>query len=219
MKNKVLLLLPVLLLSGVFRLFGDDASKDGSKEITTAAAPQAPAFRAGANEVELLGGGLVSLDAGKRRDRPTLDYAVQSLRYDWMLNDVHCTGFWRGNEELVLEGFGGEVFKGPHGGFGGGLLAIRHNFVEDASASRIVPYIQFGAGALGNDIFHDKAQTRVGEEFEFTIHGGLGIRWMISDRWAISTEAQYRHISNAGLSSRNSGLDSFGGAIGFNYLY
>ena len=216
MKNNILLVVPMLVFCGALQAFaGADTSKEAIQ--TSGTTPEVPVFRAGANEVELLGGAMFSVQAGNPRDRPTLNYAIQSLRYDWMLNDVHHSGFLRGNEELVLEGFGGEVFKGPQGGFGGGLLAVRYNFVQDGS--RIIPYVQVGAGALGNDIFHNYVQTRIGEEFEFTLHGGLGIRWMITDRWAFTTEGQYRHISNAGLSSRNSGLDSFGGELGFNYLY
>ncbi len=211
--TKNLSIVLAVLLGGILQSFAGDTSK----EMSAPPPPQVPVFRAGGQEVELLGGALVSIQDGNRRNRPALDYSIEAIRYGWMLNDIHGSSFWRGNDELLLEAFAGEVFKGPKGDFGGGMLILRHNFVQDNS--RIIPYVQIGGGGLGNDIFHNQTQTRIGEEFEFTLHGGLGIRWMITDHWALSTEGEYRHISNAGLASRNSGLDSFGGTMGLNYLF
>src|SRR5579862_872374 len=134
------LIVPVILLAWMLQSFAGDTSKEISTSV-----PQAPlpAFRAGAHEVELLGGAMFSLQKGNVNHRPELNYAIQELGYGWMLNDVHGPVIWHGNEELLLEAFGGEVFRGPHGGFGGGELILRHNFVPSPD-SRFIPFIQFG---------------------------------------------------------------------------
>jgi len=217
MKN-ILSIALVLLFAGMLQAFaGDDTSKEVISG-TTAPSPQAPAFRKGANDVQLVGGAMFSFQDGNRRNRPQLNYAIEALRYGWIVDEVHGPTLWYGNEEVLVEGFGGEVFKGPHGGFGGMDLILRHNFVPSLT-TRFIPYIQAGAGGLGNDIFHDTAQSRIGEEFEFTLLTSAGLRYLITDHLGISAEGGYRHISNAGLSSRNSGLDSFGGALVLNYSF
>ena len=55
--------------------------------------------------------------------------------------------------------------------------------------------------------------------FEFILHGGLGGHYMLNDQWAVNVEAEYRHISNAELSSRNAGLNSLGGTLGLSYFF
>jgi hypothetical protein len=37
--------------------------------------------------------------------------------------------------------------------------------------------------------------------------------------WSINTELGYRHISNAGLDSRNGGVDALGGFIGLGHMF
>lgn len=208
--------------AGVFLLFfmiandagfaGDEASKQ------TAPAPgsQIPVFRTGAQEVELLSGPLFSI-SGNSAKRPTLNYVFEAVRYGRMINDVHGASFLRGNDEILLEIFGGEVFAGPGSGMGGGTLILRHNFVQDGSP--FAPYFQLGAGGLDNDIYLNQTQRRIGARFEFVLHSDLGIRWMLSSHWAVTAEGDYRHISNAGLSHRNSALDSMGATLGLNYLF
>ena len=213
MKKYILSFVLVLLWGGMPRAFAGD---DASKESIPAAAPQVPAFRAGAQEVELLFGAMFS-ESGNKPKRPAMNFVLEAVRYGWMFNDVHGSNFLRGNDEFLIEAFGGEVFTGPGRGLGGLTLILRHNFVQEGS--RFVPYIQLGGGGLDNDIYRDQVQRRIGERFEFMLHGDLGVRWMINNRWALSAEAEYRHISNADLASRNDGLDTLGATLGMNFLF
>lgn len=209
-------------VTGIFLLFFmgviavASAGDDVSKQIAPTPAPRLPAFRAGAQEVEALSGPLFSI-SGNSTKRPTLNYVFEAIRYGRMLNDVHGSSFLRGNDEILLEIFGGEVFAGPGSGMGGGTLIFRHNFVQDGSP--FVPYFQVGGGGLDNDVYLNQTQRRIGERFEFVLHSGLGVRWMLNSHWAITAEGDYRHISNAGLSHRNSGLNSMGATLGLNYLF
>lgn len=173
-------------------------------------------FRAGGHEVELRGGALFSfLNSGV--NKPVLNYSLAAVRFGWMWNDVRYSGLFRGNSEVLFETFEGSVFKGPGNFAVGGQLIYRYNFVQPGA--RIIPYFQLGGGGLYNDIWHQQVQHLIGEGFEFVLHGGFGARWMINDRWALSGEGEYRHISNAGLASRNQGLNSFGGSVGLNWLF
>jgi lipid A 3-O-deacylase len=174
------------------------------------------AFCAGAKEVELRAGALFSISGNDAR-RPILNYASEALRVGWMLSNVRGSGFFRGNSELLAEVFGGEVTKGPGNGLGGGQLLLRYNFVQPDL--RLVPYGQIGGGGLYNDIYHQPVQRRIGEGFEFILHAAVGVRWILNDRWALSLEGDYRHISNAGLANRNTGLNSMGITLGANSFF
>jgi hypothetical protein len=213
MKNLTLTVISILMFGGMPAVFAGDT--DVSKQITTDQ-QLVPVFRHGAQEVELLGGPMFAI-SGHTAVRPKIDYAIEAIRWGYMVNDVHGSGFFRGNAEISLEGFGGEVFNGPGHALGGGMLILRHNFVQEGW--KLVPYIQIGGGGLANDIWQNQVQRRVGEDFEFMLHGGLGARYLINDHMAVSLEASYRHISNADLASRNGGLDSLGATLGFNILY
>jgi hypothetical protein len=202
----------VLLLSLSFGLSRARAGEEAKQEMEPA--QTVIPFRAGAKEIELRGGALFSISGNDRR-RPVLNYASEAVRIGWMLDDVRGSGFFRGNTELLGEVFGGEVIKGPGNGLGGGQLILRYNFVQPGL--RLVPYAQIGGGGLYNDIYHQPVQHRIGEGFEFILHAAVGVRWYVNDRLAFSLEGDYRHISNAGLASRNSGLNSAGATLGVNY--
>ena len=149
--------------------------------------------------------------------RVTINYQLEDIRLGWMYDSPRHSGIFRGNNEFLLEMFGGPVTKGPGNFLAGGSVLWRYNFVQPDA--RLVPYIQLGAGALGNDIYKSRAQREVGENFEFALRGDVGLKYLINDRWAVSAEAGYRHISNADLASRNQGLNSLGGLMQISYSF
>ena len=149
--------------------------------------------------------------------RVTINYQLEDVRLGWMYDSPRHSGLFRGNNEFLLEIFGGPVTKGPGTFLAGGSVLWRYNFVQPDA--RLVPYIQLGAGALGNDIYKSRAQREVGESFEFVLQGDVGLKYLINDRWAVSAEAGYRHISNADLASRNEGLNSLGGLMQISYSF
>ena len=149
--------------------------------------------------------------------RPHLVDVDVSLRLGWMLNTPSGDGFFRGNCEFFTELFGAAVVEGPGSGFGGLTLLLRYNFVQPDS--RCVPYFQIGAGGLYNDVHESSRQHLFGSPFEFNLQGGFGVRCFVAERCAIFLEADYRHISNAGLSDRNAGMNSVGGYIGASYFF
>jgi opacity protein-like surface antigen len=146
---------------------------------------------------------------------------MEDLRVGWMYDsprrDDWLWGLLRGNNEFLTEFFAGPVTKGQTGFLAGGSLLWRYNFVQPGA--RLIPYIQLGAGGLGNDIFVDRRQREIGEAFEFVLQGDAGLKYLINDHWAVSLEADYRHISNADLASRNQGLNSIGGLMQASYFF
>ena len=107
--------------------------------------------------------------------------------------------------------------KGPGTYLAGGSPLWRYNFVQPDA--KLVPYLQLGAGALGNNIYKGQGQREIGEGFEFVLQGDLGLKYLVNDHWSLSVEADFRHISNADLASRNEGLNSVGGLMQASYFF
>ena len=185
---------------------------DSGKELVL---PGPGPFDRGTWEVEGGAGYFGSFSTGGAR--PTINYQLEDIRVGWMYDSPRHSGWLRGNNEFLLEVFGGPVTKGPGNFLAGGSPLWRYNFVQPDA--RWVPYFQMGAGALGNNIYRGRRQQEVGEGFEFALQGDIGLRYMISDQWSISAEGGYRHISDAGLSTRNEGLNSLGGLMQVSYRF
>ena len=109
------------------------------------------------------------------RNRPTIDYSLTSLQLGYMLGDVKGDRWWRGNFELVGEGFGSAIWEGPGSYIAGGTLWLRYNFVPRRSPG-LVPYTQAGAGAVSTDI----DQEIVGEPFNFNLDLGISLRCFLA---------------------------------------
>ncbi len=169
-------------------------------------------FDKGSREFQALTGAFVSINHA-----PELDYAIGTLRVGWMLNTPQGEGFFRGNAEFLLEAFGAGIYEGPGSFLAGGTLLLRYNFVQPEA--RLVPYVQIGAGGLYSDAYQDESQRLIGSAFEFNLQGSVGVRWFLSERCALAIEGGYRHISNANLADRNTGVDSIGAQIGFSYFF
>ena len=176
----------------------------------------AGAFEAGRHELQIGAGVFISVQNTSRK-RPQIDDADGLLRYGWMLTTPAGDGFWRGNTELLVSAFGAGIYKGPGSVLAGGTLLLRQNFVQPHA--RWVPYLQIEAGCLYSDGYRDATQGALGNGFEFALGGGVGLRCLWDERWAAFAEADYRHISNAGLGDRNLGTNAVGGVVGVSWLF
>jgi opacity protein-like surface antigen len=147
----------------------------------------------------------------------TINYQLDDLRVGWMYDSPRHNGWLRGNNEFLVEGFAGFVTHGPGNWLAGGSPLWRYNFVQPDA--RWVPYVQLGMGLLGTNIYKDRRQQEIGQGFEFALQGGIGLKYLINDRWAVSAEADYRHISDGGMTDRNMGLNSLGGMMFLTYVF
>ena len=130
-----------------------------------------------------------------------------------MLGGVKGTGWWRGNFEVVGEGFGSGIYEGPGSYIAGATVWLRYNFVRPTC--RLVPYVQAGAGLTSTDI----DRGLVGEPFNFNLELGVGVRYFLSERWALALEYRYQHISNANIGAENVGINAQGPILGVSFLF
>jgi lipid A 3-O-deacylase len=128
--------------------------------------------------------------------------ALLSLSYGHMLSPVLGKNrWWRGNFELRVECFGGIQFS-PHNDWLVGFTPhLRYNF---AAGGIWIPFIDAGVGVSLSGI----GPPDLGSVFEFNQQGGAGFHWFFRDNLALTVEGRYIHISNAGISDHNHGLNA-----------
>lgn len=173
-------------------------------------------FEKGNHEIQLGIGGYASfLNDGNRR--PELNTVDATARLGWMLNTPTGGSIFRGNVEFLVEASAGGVVTGPGDFIADLALLLRYNFVQPDA--KFVPYFQIGAGFAYCNAYTDHSQGLIGEAFEFNLQSAIGARYLFSDRCAAFIEGGWRHVSNAGIASRNLGLNSFGGLVGVSLFY
>jgi len=93
---------------------------------------------------------------------------------------------------------------------GGGPM-LRYWMVRDG----IEPYVEVGVGMLYSDLKHFSLGSRI----LFEADGAVGVQLPFWERFAASAGYRFRHISNAGQSPSNPGLNGNIFAIGLSYLF
>ncbi len=141
------------------------------------------------------------------------DLALASLSYGYMLGSVDGEDHWyRGNWELRGELLSGAQFS-PNDDWLVGLTPhLRYNF---ATGTRWIPFVDAGAGVSATSIGHPD----LSHYFEFNLQAGAGVRYFIRDNVALSVEARYLHMSCAGMSTPNLGLNNVNGMVGLNWFF
>lgn len=185
---------------------------DGKATVNVAHSP----FEKGKKEFQTLSGVYWSFTPHDS-PRPTLNSTMGSYRLGIMLNDVGGSGWNRGNYEFLFEAFGGMIYQGPGTALGGATLQLRYNFVRPDSLW--VPYFQIGAGGVYSDMYKDPTRAVVGSALNFNLQGAFGARYFVKRNWAVNVEGGYRHISNAGFTKGNAGLNSLGGQVGVSWFF
>jgi hypothetical protein len=151
--------------------------------------------------VEILGG------------RESHDLALASLSYGDMLGSVEGEGHWyRGNWEFRGELFSGAQFSPTDEWLVGLTPHLRYNF---ATGTRWVPFVDLGAGVSATSI----GPPDLSHYFEFNLQAATGVRWFIRNNVALSIEARYLHMSCAGLSTPNLGLNNVNGMVGISWFF
>ena len=126
------------------------------------------------------------------------------LRYGWVLTDAHGPGFLKGRFEYALDAVPLYlIFQPANTAYGAGLnpANLKWNF---AKRGRFAPYIELGGGVLFTT--HDVPSRT--STVNFTPSAAFGTHFL-GERLAWTVEARYLHISNAGLSRFNSGINTF----------
>jgi hypothetical protein len=79
---------------------------------------------------------------------------------------------------------------------------------------RLVPFVEGGEGVLYTDLRGEHLGTR----FQFSSQAGFGLHWFIDGTTALTVSYRIRHISNAGISSVNTGLNTDFFTFGLTYF-
>jgi hypothetical protein len=95
----------------------------------------------------------------------------------------------------------------------GASLLFRYNFV---TGTRWVPFFEAGVGILHWNL---RIPRDLNSQFNFTILGGPGLNYFLTDNLAIVGQAGLHHISNAGRKSPNVGVNSVMGLLGVSYYF
>jgi lipid A 3-O-deacylase len=153
----------------------------------------------GGREIQVWTGGGHSVSGGTGK---TSVWNV-GARYGWILCRPHGPGFLNGRFEYavdVVPVF--MVFQPSNTAYGAGFnpLNLKWNF---ATRGQVVPYFELSGGTL----FSNHEVPRGTSNVNFTPSASLGAHFL-RQRYNWSLELRYLHISNAGLSKPNPGINT-----------
>jgi hypothetical protein len=160
----------------------------------------------GGHEVQAWTGG------GHGLNGSTSDTGVWNLgvRYGWVVTGAVGPGPLRGRFEYAVDVVPAFVLTQRNGtayGIGLNPFALKWNFV---SHRNIAPYFELGGGTLFTNTQAPPGTSRI----NFTTSGALGVHFLRS-KYNWSAELRFMHISNAGLSSPNPGINTLQVRLGF----
>ncbi len=168
-------------------------------------APSAPTWaqsqgpEAGGHEIEVWAGGGHSVSGGTRNT------GVMNLgfRYGWVLTNPHLPGPLKGRFEYAVDAVPAFlVFQPNNTAFGAGINPVNFKW-NFATTGRIVPYLELSGGTL----FTNQNVPFGTSKINFTSGAALGAH-ILRDKWNWSVELRYMHISNAGLTVPNPGVNT-----------
>lgn len=132
------------------------------------------------------------------------------LRYGLILTAPHGPGFLRGRLEYAVEAV--PVFlvvQKTNTAYGAGVNPFAFKWLLDTRRS-VVPYFEIGGGTLFTNAKVPPGTSQV----NFTSGGALGLHFLRS-KYNVSAEIRYMHISNAGLTTPNPGINTIQFRLGF----
>lgn len=164
----------------------------------------------GGHEIQMWTGGGHSVPGGTSR----IGVWNAGLRYGWILTRPHGPGFLEGRFEYAVDAVPVFlVFQPAHTAYGAGVdpLNLKWNF---ATRGRVVPYLELSGGTLFTNRDVPTGTNRV----NFTSSAALGAHFLGDSRnWSV--EVRYMHISNAGLSDPNPGINTLQVRVGIGKFY
>ena len=182
--------------------WGADPSAAPPATEETAQSPER-LFGFGKQEIGIAVGYAFPIPVGARtNDIEDLQYVAVLPRWGIGLSDPMGGDAWyRGNFELLVEGTLLVEVEPRSGVAGGGVLMFRYNFLPGGN---FIPFVEAGGGFLGLSFDVDGQDNG----FNFSVQGGLGCHYFVSERTALTGEWRWIHISNADTREPNDGLDS-----------
>jgi lipid A 3-O-deacylase len=133
-----------------------------------------------------------------------------------VLTDDHLGGFMRGDFEYAADLIPVYYLLQPApavNAYGAAFnpVNLKWNFT---SSARTIPFVELGGGVLFTNHEVPNNASRV----NFITHGTLGVQFFNSQRRAFTASFRYEHISNAGLTVPNPGVNTVQFLVGVNWF-
>jgi hypothetical protein len=199
-------------VAGVGPFEGDFSVRRTFSAILFAAFLCAPAARSqagpveGGHELQIWSGGGHGINGSQSGD----GVWNVGLRFGLILTAPHGRGFLRGRLEYAVEAVPVFwVFQKGNTAYGGGINPFAFKWALDTHRS-VVPYFEIGGGTLFTNVKTPPGTSQI----NFTSGGALGLHFLRS-KYNISTEVRFMHISNAGMTTLNPGINTIQFRLGF----
>ena len=173
--------------------------------LLTSAWAQNAGPEAGSHEIKVWTGGGHSVAGGTRNT------SVWNLgfRYGWVLTDPHLPGILKGRFEYAVDAVPTFVVVQPSNtAYGAGVNPVNFKW-NFAKPGRVVPYLELSGGTL----FTNQNVPFGTSKINFTSGAAVGAH-VLRGTWNWSAEVRYLHISNAGLTVPNPGINTVQVRIG-----
>lgn len=191
-RNNGVFLLPILLT--IF-LAGHALGQDRPEE--------------GGHELQVWTGGGHSVPGG------TKDTSAWNLgvRYGWILTAPHGPGFLNGRFELAVDAVPAFViFQPANTAYGAGVNPVGFKWIF-ATRGRVVPFLELNGGVL----FTSHNVPYGTSTINFTPGTAFGMYFLGDRAWSL--DVRYLHISNAGLTVPNPGVNTVQVRLGFGKFF
>lgn len=144
---------------------------------------------------------------------PDVQFVPLFFQIGYTVTDVHGPFPVRGSLEVIFQPTF-LITTSPDTEFGeGASLLFRYNFV---TGTRWVPFFEIGVGILHWNL---RLPRDLDSQFNFTILGGPGMNYFLTDNLAVTGQVGLHHISNAGRRSPNVGVNSVMYLLGVSYYF
>jgi Lipid A 3-O-deacylase (PagL) len=163
----------------------------------------------GGRELQVWTGGGHSVSGG------TKDTSVWNagVRYGWILTQPHLPGFLSGRFELAVDAVPAfVVFQRANTAYGAGVNPVDFRWIF-ATRGRVAPYIELDGGTL----FTTHEVPTGTSTVNFTPGAAFGIYFLGAHAWSL--DVRYLHISNAGLTVPNPGVNTVQLRLGFGKFF
>ena len=152
----------------------------------------------GGHEIQIWTGGGPSVAGGAKET----GVWNAGLRYGWILTSPHGPGFLNGRFEYAIDAVPAfVVFQPANTAYGAGINPLGLKWIF-ATRGGVQPYLELNGGTLFTN--HDvPAGTST---VNFTSSAAFGVHFLREHAWTI--EVHYMHISNAGLTKPNPGINT-----------
>jgi hypothetical protein len=163
----------------------------------------------GGRELQLWTGGGHSVSGG------TQDTNVWNagVRYGWILTAPHGPSFLNGRFEVAVDAVPAFlVFQRANTAFGAGVNPVVFKWLF-STRGHVAPYLELNGGTLFTN--HDVPSST--STINFTTGAAVGAHFLGERAWSV--DVRYLHISNAGLTAPNPGVNTVQVRLGFGKFF